>query len=270
MDYLQQTFERSRRENRAAIIGYITAGDPNLAESFDAIDAACGGGLDILELGIPFSDPMADGVVIQRASGRAIKAGMTLAKGIEFVRELRKRHDLPIILFSYFNPIFVFGIEKFLGAAIDAGVDGVLVVDLPADNSDEILQHTAKFINKETETPRGNFHLIRLIAPTTDMTRRRKILNDASGFVYVISRHGVTGGNSNKIDWDKLNNEIKSMRKETKTPICIGFGISTPQDVKTAGSIADGAIIGSAIQKFIETNPKNAKQSIVNFIKELK
>ncbi|MDR1480737.1 MAG: tryptophan synthase subunit alpha, partial [Planctomycetaceae bacterium] len=141
MDFLQRTFERTRQEKRAAIVGYITAGDPDVERSFEIIDAACANGLDVLELGIPFSDPMADGVVIQKASGRAIKAGMTLAKGLEIVRELRKRHDLPIILFSYFNPIFIFGVEKFVREALGAGVDGVLVVDLPAENAAELMQH---------------------------------------------------------------------------------------------------------------------------------
>ncbi|MDR2643818.1 MAG: tryptophan synthase subunit alpha [Planctomycetaceae bacterium] len=265
MDYLQKTFERTRHEKRAAVIGYITVGDPDISRSFEIIDTACASGLDILELGIPFSDPTADGVVIQQASGRAIKAGMTLAKGIEFVCELRKRHELPIILFSYFNPIFVFGVEKFMDTAMSAGVDGVLVVDLPSENADEIMQHAD---NKKNT--RGQFHFIRLIAPTTDMQRRRKILQDADGFVYVISRHGVTGGNSNKIEWDKLGNEINSMRHETNIPICVGFGISTSQDVKATGKIADGVIIGSAIQKLIETNPNNAKQSVANFIKNLR
>ncbi|MDR1485510.1 MAG: tryptophan synthase subunit alpha [Planctomycetaceae bacterium] len=265
MDFLQRTFERTRQEKRAAIIGYITAGDPEVEESFGIIDAACASGIDILELGIPFSDPMADGVVIQRASGRAIKAGMTLACGIEFVRRLRERHELPIILFSYFNPILSFGLEKFLITASGAGVDGVLVVDLPAENANEIMRYAG---NKNYS--RGQFHFIRLIAPTTDAGRRRKILQDADGFVYVISRHGVTGGNSNKIDWDKLGNEINSMRQETSIPICVGFGISTPQDVESAGKIADGVIIGSAIQKLIETNPTNAKQSVSDFIKNLR
>ncbi|MDR1479773.1 MAG: tryptophan synthase subunit alpha, partial [Planctomycetaceae bacterium] len=114
------------------------------------------------------------------------------------------------------------------------------------------------------------FHFIRLIAPTTDIERRRKILHEADGFVYVISRHGVTGGNSNKIDWNKLGNEINSMRQETNTPICVGFGISTPQDVQAVGKIADGAIIGSAIQKLIEIDPNNAKQSVSKFIESLR
>jgi tryptophan synthase alpha chain len=269
MDFLQRTFERAKNENRAALIGYITAGDPSLEESFEIIDIACSSGLDILELGIPFSDPMADGVVIQQASGRAIKAGMTLTKGIEFVKELRKRHEIPIILFSYFNPIFVLGIEKFLYDSLDNGLDGALIVDLPAENAEEILIPLNE-ITKSKKPTRGQFHLIRLIAPTTDSKRRQKILSDASGFVYVISRRGVTGGNSNKIDWTKLDEEIKSMRDKTQVPICVGFGISSREDVQSAGKIADGVIIGSAIQKIIETNPKNAKHDVASFIKSLR
>jgi tryptophan synthase alpha chain len=266
---LKQTFEQVRLENRPAVIGYITGGDPNPSESFDIIDSACASGLDILELGIPFSDPTADGVVIQRASNRAIKAGMTLEKGINLARQLRSKHDLPIILFSYFNPIFAFGIEKFLHESIDAGIDGVLIVDLPTESSNEIL-HPLQLITQTQKPPRGEFHLIRLIAPTTDPQRRKKILHDANGFIYIISRHGVTGGNNNKINWNQLDKNIQSMKKETSTPLCVGFGISNQQDIIAAGKIADGVIVGSAIQKIIETNPKSAKQNVAKFIKDLR
>ncbi|MDR1962518.1 MAG: tryptophan synthase subunit alpha [Planctomycetaceae bacterium] len=261
MTRLQQTFEKTRYEKRAALIGYITAGDPDLERSFEIIDAACNAGLDILELGIPFSDPTADGPVIQRASSRAIKAGMTLRQGIEFVRKLRQKHELPIIIFSYFNPIFAMGTKNFVHEAVAAGADGVLCVDLPSEHSNEIMQFA------DTENP---LHFIRLVAPTTGMVRRNEILRKANGFVYIVSRHGVTGGNSNKIDWTILEQEINEMRRETPVPLCIGFGISTPEDVQAAGKIADGVIIGSAFQRIIEEHPDNAKQLVADFVRKLK
>ncbi|MDR0611821.1 MAG: tryptophan synthase subunit alpha [Planctomycetaceae bacterium] len=278
MTRLTQTFAKVRNENRAALIGYITAGDPDLERSFEIIDAACEAGLDILELGIPFSDPTADGTIIQRASSRAIKAGMTLRHGIEFVRKLRQKHELPIILFSYYNPIFAMGTEIFVHEAVHSGADGVLCVDLPSENSDEIMQFVQQPVaqnddknvsvnNTDTVNNTDNrFHFIRLIAPTTDAVRRNEILHRADGFVYIVSRRGVTGGNSNKIDWKCLEQEISEMRCETKIPLCVGFGISTPDDVQAAGTIADGVVIGSAFQRIIEEHPNTAKQSVADFI----
>ncbi|MDR0704237.1 MAG: tryptophan synthase subunit alpha [Planctomycetaceae bacterium] len=280
MTRLTQIFEKTRNENRVALIGYITAGDPDMEWSFEIIDAACGAGLDILELGIPFSDPTADGPVIQRASSRAIKAGMTLRHGIEFVRKLRQKYELPIILFSYYNPIFAMGTETFVREAVEAGADGVLCVDLPSEYSDEIMRHiqqpniknadkNVSVNNVDTFNTGNRFHFIRLIAPTTDTVRRNEILRQSDGFVYIVSRHGVTGGNSNKIDWSGLEQEITAMRCETKVPLCVGFGISTPEDVQAAGTLADGVIIGSAFQRIIEEHPDTAKQSVANFVTTL-
>ena len=184
MNRLTQTFTKTRNENRAALIGYITAGDPDKETSFTILDAACAAGLDILEIGIPFSDPTADGPVIQRAAGRALKNGMTLETGIDFVRRLRKRHELPIILFSYYNPVLAMGTKRFITEAIAAGADGALIVDLPNEMSDELMQHVPSS---------ESFAFIRLVAPTTDRERRRDILRQADGFIYVVSRRGVTG-----------------------------------------------------------------------------
>jgi len=258
MNRLTQTFTKTRNENRAALIGYITAGDPDMETSFAILDAACGAGLDVLEIGIPFSDPTADGPVIQRAAGRALRAGMTLETGIDFVRRLRKRHDLPIILFSYYNPVLAMGTEKFITEAIAAGADGALIVDLPNEMSDELMQHVK---------PSDNFAFIRLIAPTTDRERRREILRQAEGFVYVVSRRGVTGIGG--IDWEPLSNEMKELQQETTAPLCIGFGISTVEDVQNIAKIADGAIIGSAFQRIIEEQPQTAAASVADFIQTL-
>lgn len=280
MSRLTRCFEKIRNQNRAALIGYITAGDPDRERSFEIIDAACGAGLDILELGIPFSDPTADGTVIQRASSRAIKAGMNLRLGVEFVRKLRQKYELPIILFSYYNPIFAMGAETFVREAIHAGADGVLCVDLPSEYSNEIMRYVEQTESQPPNTKNGEktvtvnntfnrFHFIRLIAPTTDVVRRNEILRCADGFVYIVSRRGVTGGNSNKIDWNGLEREIAEMRQETEIPLCVGFGISTPDDVQIAGNFADGVIIGSAFQRIIEEQPDTAKQSIVDFTTSL-
>jgi len=259
MNRLLKTFERTRNENRAALVGYITAGDPNFEKSFEILDAACDAGLDVLEIGIPFSDPTADGPVIQRAASRAIQTGMTLEKGIDLVRLLRKRHDLPIILFSYYNPVLAMGVKRFVTEAINAGADGTLVVDLPNESSDEILRHVGATTH---------FSFIRLIAPTTDPLRRREILRQADGFVYVVSRRGVTGVGG--IDWNALSLEIKELRKETTTPLCVGFGVSTSEDVKNISKIADGAIIGSAFQRIIEEQPETAPQAVAEFITQLR
>jgi len=259
MSRLTETFTRTHRENRAALIGYITAGDPDIETSFSILDAACGAGLDVLEIGIPFSDPIADGPVIQRAAGRALCAGMTLETGIDYVRRLRKKHDLPIILFSYYNPVLAMGAEKFVTEAIVAGADGTLIVDLPNEMSDELMQHVK---------PSDNFAFIRLVAPTTNPIRRREILRQAEGFVYVVSRRGITGVGG--IDWNALSDEVKELRQETTVPLCIGFGVSTAEDVQSIAKIADGAIIGSAFQRIIEEQPQTAAGVVADCIKLLR
>ena len=262
MSRITSTFERLKRENRIALIGYITAGDPDFERSLDIVGAACDAGLDVLELGIPFSNPIADGPVIQRASQRAIQSGMTLEKGLHFVELLREKRDLPIIIFSYCNPIIAFGTERFVTEAIHAGADGALIVDLPSENSGEIMRFGSE----------RAFHFIRLILPTTDQARRSEILREADGFVYCVSRRGVTGVNTagNTIDWDELSRRMASLRAETTVPLCIGFGIGTAADVRTIAKIADGAIIGSAFQQVIEENPDTAKAKICEMIREFR
>ena len=258
MTRLSQTFEQTRQAHRPALVGYITAGDPDFEQSFAILDAACGAGLDVLEIGIPFSDPTADGPVIQRAAQRALRAGMTLHKGFELVRRLRQRHELPIILFSYYNPILALGADTFVAESIAAGADGALVVDLPTEGAEEILRYVK---------PTDSFSFIRLIAPTTDPTRRREILRQADGFVYVVSRRGVTGVGG--IDWHALEDEMQELRQETTVPLCIGFGISTAEDVQNISKIADGAIIGSAFQRIIEEQPQGAAEAVADRIANL-
>jgi tryptophan synthase, alpha subunit len=263
MSRITQTFKRLKQEERIALIGYITAGNPDLERSFEIVDAACGAGLDLLEFGIPFSDPFADGPVLQRAAQRAIESGMTLEKGLQFIRRLRERHDLPIIIFSYYPPIPAMGTERFVTEAINAGADGALIVDLPNESTDEMTQ-----VAKQ----RKGFHLIKLIPPTMQPLQKSKVLRQADGFVYCISRQGVTGTNAvnNTINWDELSQSVATMRMETNVPLCVGFGISAPDDVRKVAKIADGVIIGSAFQKLIENNPDEAKVAIAQLIRECK
>lgn len=256
---LRETFERVKKESRAALIGYITAGDPDPERSLEILDAACDAGLDVLEFGIPFSDPSADGPVIRRACNRAIHSGMTLEKGFELIRRIRERHDLPIIILSYFSPVLTMGTGKFVRKALEAGADGALVVDLPNEYVDEILRHVDS---------KNTFSLIRLLAPAIDPSCRRQTLREAKGFVYVVSRQGVTG--TGRIDWNVLSDKMNILRTETILPLCIGFGISTPEDVHSAAGIADGAIVGSAIQKIIEEQADGPFSSVTEFIKTLR
>ena len=259
MNRIDEMFRCAKNDNRACLIGYITAGDPDLERSFEIIDAACEAGLDALELGIPFFDPIADGPVIQRAVSRAIQAGTTLEDGIALVNRLRKRFDLPIIVFSYNTPILAMGTERFVNDSIEAGADGALIVDMPNENVDDVLRHV------NSSKP---FSLIRLITPTTDPEMRREIVSKATGFVYVVSRRGVTG--AGKIDWGPLSAKMSILRKETTTPLCIGFGITTPNDVRIASKIADGVIVGSAIQRIIEEHPNTAAKIVSDYIKKLR
>ena len=261
MSRITQTFKRLKQEQRIALIGYITAGDPDLERSFEIIDAACDAGLDLLEFGIPFSNPFADGPILQGAAQRAIEAGMTLEKGLQFVRRLRERHDLPIVIFSYCPPILAMGTERFVAEAIDVGADGALIVDLPDENANEIAQFAKQ---------RNDFPFIKLVPPTMQPSQRSEILRQAEGFVYCISRQGVTGTDTigNTINWGELSRSVAAMRTETNVPLCVGFGISTPDDVRKIAEFADGAIIGSAFQKLIEDSPNGAKTAIAQLIRE--
>ncbi|MGL4943992.1 MAG: tryptophan synthase subunit alpha [Thermoguttaceae bacterium] len=256
-DRLAQVFDNAQCENRAALIGYITAGDPDAERSFEIIDAACRAGLDVLELGVPCSDPTSDGPVIQRAMARALRSGMTLAHSLTLARRLRERHDLPIILLSYYSPIVDFGVERFVTEAMAAGVDGTLVVDIP----------------HQLTRPKS-FAFIHLITPNTDAARRKEIVQQATGFVYVISRPGVTG-NSSVIDWNALEQRIDILREEmrqakTSVPLCVGFGISRADDAQRIARIADGVVIGSAIQSLIEDDTHNAPASVAEFVRTMR
>jgi tryptophan synthase alpha chain len=205
----------------------------------------CKSGVDILELGIPFSDPTADGPVIQRSSSRALKSGTRLTTVLDMTRELRKQTDIPIILFSYYNPIHHYGSQRFCDDAVEAGADGVLIVDLPPEESEEL---TCFFKNDE-------FSLIRLVAPTTPPDRMKSIAGSASGFLYLVSKTGVTG--SDGLDTTDIRSLCDQLKSLTSIPVCVGFGISTSDDVKSIAAFSDGVVIGSAFERLIENNLEN-------------
>lgn len=245
MDRIRETFQRLAEKKEKALVGFVTAGDPTLAASKKIISAMCRSGIDILELGVPFSDPTADGPVIQRSSERAVKNGITLSTVLDMTAELRKETDTPIILFSYYNPIFAYGAESFYRAALEAGADGVLVVDLPPEESDEL---TACWTGT-------GFSLIRLVAPTTPPERITTITAAASGFVYLVSMTGVTG--SSGLETDPIAELCRRVKNTTDLPVCVGFGISTVEDVARVSRSADGVVIGSAFERLIEENLDN-------------
>lgn len=242
MNRIDAKFQELREKGQKALVAFISAGDPDFDVSLEIITQMCKSGVDVLELGVGFSDPTADGPVIQRASQRAIKAGMSLRRSLEMVKLLRQRVDTPIVIFSYYNPVFNYGVEKFCHDASKAGVDGALLVDLSYEESAEF-----------TEARRNwDIELIRLIAPTTSDARAEKICAAAEGFVYLISRTGVTG--TGGLDYSEVEGHVREVKAMTDLPVCLGFGVSTADDVRKISAYADGVIIGSAFEKIIEAN----------------
>ena len=260
MGRISEKFEVLRAGNEKALIVYLTAGDPSMDVTKDLILTLEKSGVDILEIGVPFSDPTADGPVIQAASQRALKNGTTLAGVLAMVSEIRKVSQIPIVLFGYYNPIFAYGVEAFARAARDAGVDAVLVVDLPPEEAGELRIHT--------DTAEIDF--ISLVAPTTGKDRLKTILRDATGFLYYISITGVTGTAVPKIE--DIAREVGKIRKLTKMPMAVGFGISSAEQAKAIGALADGIVIGSAMVKIIDENRSNSEllDIVSNYAKEIK
>jgi tryptophan synthase alpha chain len=245
MNRIQKTFIRLKQNNEKALVGFVSAGDPDMATSLRILTAMCENGVDILELGIPFSDPTADGPVIQRSSARALKNGASMATALEMIRALRKNIQIPIIIFSYYNPILAYGNDKFYIDAVSAGADGVLVVDLPPEEAQEL---AGKWDPQKLS-------VIRLLAPTTPPGRMAQIASAASGFLYLVSKTGVTG--SDGLDTAEIKTQMKQLRTLTKLPVCVGFGISTAGDVAAVAPLADGVVIGSAFERLIEENLDN-------------
>ena len=235
MSRIAQTFAALRAADRKGLVGYLTAGDPDLAASQRNFRRAAELGVDVLEIGIPFSDPPADGPTIQAAGQRALAAGTTVSRVLDMVRQLRRDIPTPIVLFGYANPLFAYGFANVCRDAADAGADGLLVVDLPAEESAELRRHAA---------PRG-LDLIPLIAPTTPLARARAILADATGFVYYIMVTGVTGARA-ALPHD-VAEHVKVLRTCTGLPIAAGFGVSSGEQAAAAARHADAGVVGSAL-----------------------
>jgi len=247
MNRIDTTFKNLKEKGESGLVGFVTAGDPDYSTSLDIVTAMCASGLDVLELGIPFSDPTADGPLIQRSSARSLENGTSLLSVFAMTRELRKVTDIPIILFSYYNPILAYGPNLFYDQAVTTGADGVLVVDLPPEESHEMTELW----------PGDELSLIRLVAPTTPRERMTYITDTAAGFLYLVSKTGVTG--SDGLDLTAVAANTAVLKSISSLPVCVGFGISTPEDVASIAATADGVVIGSAFEKIIEDNLENPK-----------
>jgi tryptophan synthase alpha chain len=244
--------------NKPSLVAYVTSGDPDLATTRDVVLAAIQAGASVIELGVPFSDPVADGPVIQRASERALKHGTSLDQVLKLAAEIRESsQSVGLIIFSYLNPMLQMGLDKFCKIARLAGVDGVLATDLPVEEADFYLAE----IRKNDLAP------IFLAAPTSTDARLKRIAQVSQGFVYAVSRTGVTG-QRNQIS-DDAQTLVRRLRKFTKLPIAVGFGISTAQQFAAVGKYAEGAVVGSAIVETIERNPGREAESVGEFIKQL-
>lgn len=256
---IDSTFARLRTEGRAGFIAYLCAGDPSLAATRELVLAIERAGVDIVEIGVPFSDPLADGVVNQLASARALASGTTLNGVIDCVRAIRETSQIPIVLYTYVNPVYRHGFDAFLAEAEAAGVDGVLFLDLPPDEdvaSPELRMH-------------GPLKRIRLIAPTTPPERIALLTRDAGGFIYYVSREGVTGERSDVAEG--LAGRIAEIRKTTSLPVAVGFGIGTPEQVRATAWAADAVVVGSAIVKRIGEFGRDAKlvEKVAAFVQPL-
>ena len=244
-------------QGKPALVAYLTCGDPDLRVTREVALAAIDAGAEVIELGVPFSDPVADGPVIQRASERALKNGVALSDVLKVAAEIRRESDAGLIIFSYLNPILRMGMEKFAEKATAAGVDGALITDLPVEEADEYLQQMRK----------RNLAAIFLAAPTSTDQRLKHIAQLSTGFVYAVSRTGITGARQELAeDAEKL---VRRLRKFTKLPIAVGFGISAPEQFAAVGKFADAAVVGSAIVQTIESNPGTEAEAVAKFIKQL-
>lgn len=248
MNRIEKKFKELRKRNSKAFLTFITAGDPSLAVTERLMKELEAAGVDILELGVPFSDPMADGPVIQRSSERALKAGTTLKKVLALVKKFRRESELPILLMGYLNPILAYGVEKFYQDAAASGLDGTLIVDLPPEEGEHI-----------RKAARANgISLIYLLAPTSSPERIRLVAKKGSGFIYYVSLTGITGA---KLSADlKKQPALKALTKQRRLPVCVGFGIRSPAQAQDVARLADGAVVGSALVEQLEA--KGARQGV--------
>lgn len=233
---MDEKFAALRAEGRPALVTYFMGGDPDYATSVEIMKALPKAGADVIEIGMAFSDPMADGPAIQAAALRALHAGQTLPKALQMVRDFRVSDDTtPIVLMGYYNPIYIYGVERFIKDALEAGIDGLIVVDLPPEMDNELCIPAIK----------AGINFIRLAAPTTDEKRLPKVLENTSGFVYYVSMNGITG--SALADTAQVSEAVARIKSHTDLPVCVGFGVRTAEQAQAIGASADGVVVGSAI-----------------------
>ena len=256
MTRIDDCFARLRAQGRKAFVSYIMAGDPDVATSLELMKGLPAAGVDVIELGMPFTDPMADGPTIQLAGQRALEGGQTLQKTLDMVAEFRKGDNTtPIVMMGYYNPIYSRGVERFLADATAAGVDGLIVVDLPPEEDEELC----------IPANRAGMNFIRLATPTTDDRRLPKVLQNTSGFVYCVSITGITGAAA--AEATDVAPEVARIKAATDLPVIVGFGIRSPETAKAIASVADGAVVGTAIVKLVEE--KRPVAEILAFVKGL-
>jgi tryptophan synthase alpha chain len=255
MSRISDRLAKTKQQGHKSFVAFVTAGDPSLDRTVEAALAFDDVGVDVLELGVPFSDPLADGPVIQRASDRALRAGTTLRDVLEVVRRIRARCDLPLLLFSYFNPLLRYGLEALARDAVKAGADGVLVTDLPPEEAETWIG-CARATGLDT---------VFLASPTSPDARLRRVAEASRGFVYAVSRTGVTG------EREAISEEaaplVRRIKALTKEPVILGFGLSTPAQVKAAAEVADGVVVGSALVRFLEEHPQGDVAGQVRWLK---
>lgn len=256
MSRIDRTFGALRSEGRKAFVSYIMAGDTDEQTALEVMKGLPGAGVDVIELGLPFTDPMADGTTIQLAGQRALEGGMTLQKTLDMAAEFRKTDDnTPIVLMGYFNPIYSRGVEAFLVDAKAAGVDGLIIVDLPPEEDEELC----------IPAQAAGLNFIRLATPTTDAKRLPKVLQNTSGFVYYVSMTGITGAAD--VQADAVAPEVARIKASTDLPVIVGFGVKTPEAAGTVASVADGTVVGSAIVERIGRG--DSVDEVLKFVKSL-
>ena len=256
MTRIDQKFAALRADGKKAFVAYIMAGDPDLAKSLELMKGLPGAGVDVIELGIPFTDPMADGPTIQLAGQRALEGGQTLQKTLDMVADFRKSDaTTPVVMMGYYNPIYSRGVDRFLADAKAAGVDGLIVVDLPPEEDAELC----------IPAQAAGLNFIRLATPTTDAKRLPKVLQNTSGFVYYVSITGITGAAAASAA--DVAPEVTRIKASTDLPVIVGFGINTPEAARSIASVADGCVVGSAIVKEIGAGKPVAE--VLAFVKSL-
>jgi tryptophan synthase alpha chain len=255
---IEAKFNDLRGQGRKALIPYIMAGDPDLPTTGSLVYSLEAAGADLIELGVPFSDPLADGPTIQRAGERSLRQGTSLKKILRLIRELRKRTQIPLILMTYYNLIYQFGVDRFAHDAVEAGVDGVIIPDLPPEEAGDLVETSRK----------SGLATVFLIAPTSPIGRIQRIVSVASGFVYYVSLTGITGAKLRSLS--AVREKVQEIRHHTSLPIAVGFGISTPREAAQVSRWADGVIIGSALVGALERARGNPVRAAERFIREMR